>query len=138
MRLPGIGFFFNSDMRTKELGMAFNLLMGLSSPMTWLVVMMMIAGWRHVFRKPERRPDHAARIIQSGATAPDGMGSALQFFSMAYRPNHAFVAKAQIVEREDQDEDDQGGPDTPRRQFVRQLRRIRRGEQVDRLVWRLE
>jgi hypothetical protein len=118
--------------------MAFTILMWLSSPLTWLVIMMMIAGWHHAFRKPERKPEDAARIIQSGATTPDSVGAALMFLSMAYRPNHAFVAKAQIVEREDTDEDDQGGPDTSKRHLMRQLRRIRRGEAVDRLVWRLE
>jgi hypothetical protein len=60
------------------------------------------------------------------------------FLSMAYRPNHAFVAKAQIVQEEDADDDDQGGPDTPKRHLLRQLRRIRRGENVDRLILRLE
>jgi len=38
----------------------------------------------------------------------------------------------------DADDDDQGGPDTPQRNLMRQLRRIRQGETVDRLVWRLE
>jgi hypothetical protein len=117
--------------------MAFNLLMCLSSPVTWLVLMMAIAGWYRV-RKPDRKPEDATRIVRVGPTTPDAVGAALMFLSMAYRPNHAFVAKAQIVEREDQDEDDQGGPDTPRRHLSRQLRRIRRGEPVDRLVWRLE
>jgi hypothetical protein len=118
--------------------MAFTILMWLSSPLTWLVIMMMVAGWHHVFRRPELKPEDAARIVKVGPSTPDGVGAALMFLSMAYRPNHAFVAKAQIVEREDQDEDDQGGPDTPQRHLMRQLRRIRRGEPVDRLVWRLE
>ena len=118
--------------------MAFTILIGLSSPMTWMVIMMIIAAWHRRFRKPDRKPQDAARIINSGATTPDAMGSALMFLSMAYRPNHSFVAKAQIVEREDTDEDDQGGPDTPKRHLMRQLRQIRRGEPVDRLVWRLE
>jgi hypothetical protein len=117
--------------------MAFNLLMGLSSPITWLVLMIGIAGWYRI-RKPDRTPEDAARIVKVGPTTPDAVGAALMFLSMAYRPNHAFVAKAQIVEREDQDEDDQGGPDSPQRHLGRQLRRIRRGEPVDRLVWRLE
>lgn len=117
--------------------MAFTILMGLSSPMTWLVIMMIIAGWHHRFRKPHRKPEDNARIINSSATTPD-IGNALMFLSMAYRPNHSFVARAQIVEREDTDEDDQGGPDTPKRHLMRQLHRIRRGEPVDRLVWRLE
>jgi len=118
--------------------MAFDILLWLSSPLTWLVIMMMVAGWSHTFRKPDRKPEDAARIMKSGATTPEAMGAALMFLSMAFRPNHAFVAKAQIVEREDQDDDDQGGPDTPQGHLLRQLRRIRRGEPVDRLVWRLE
>jgi len=100
--------------------------------------MTMIAGWSQVSRKPGTNPGDAARIVKVGPTTPDGVGAALMFLSMAYRPNHSFVAKAQIVQREDEDEDDQGGPDTPQRHLKRQLRRIRRGETVDRLVWRLE
>ena len=118
--------------------MAFDILVWLSSPLTWLVIMMMISAWGHIFRRPERTPEDAARIMNLGATTPEAMGAALMFLSMAYRPNHAFVAKAQIVEREDTEDDDQGGPDTSKRHLMRQLRRIRRGEPVDRLVWRLE
>src|SRR3954463_827580 len=117
--------------------MAITILIWLSSPLAWLVIMMIIAGW-HRIRRWDRRPEEAARIVKSGATTPEAVGAALMFLSMAYRPNHAFVAKAQIVQREDEDEDDQGGPDTPQRHLKRQLRRIRRGETVDRLVWRLE
>ena len=118
--------------------MTFDVVMWLSSPMTWLLIMMVIASWKHLSRTPDRKPEDSARIIKSSATTPDGMGSAMMFLSMAYRPNHSFIAKAQIVQREDQDDDDQGGPDTPQRHLMRQLRRIRRGEPVERLVWRLE
>lgn len=117
--------------------MAFTILLWLLNPMSWLLLLTVMAGWRHLSPRPDRKPEDAARIIKSTATSPD-LSGALMFLSMAYRPNHAFVAKAQIVEREDQDEDDQGGPDTPQRHLMRQLRRIRRGENVDRLVWRLE
>jgi hypothetical protein len=103
-----------------------------------MVVMMMIAGWSQVSRKPGTNSDDAARIVKVGPSTPQAVGAALMFLSMAYRPNHAFVAKAQIVEREAEDEDDQGGPDTPQRHLLRQLRLIRRGEPVDRLVRRLE
>ena len=117
--------------------MAFDILVWLSSPLTWLVIMMAVAGWHH-HRRPDRNPKDAARIMKSGAITPEALGSALMFLSMAYRPNHAFVAKAQIVEREDTEDDNQGGPDTAQRHLMRQLRKIRRGEPVDRLVWRLE
>src|SRR5579871_868731 len=107
--------------------MYFTFLLWLSSPITWLVIMMVVAGCSHGLRRPRNRREDASRIINSGATTPEAMGDALMFLSMAYRPNHAFVAKAQIVEREDTDEDDQGGPDTPRRHFMRQLKGIRNG-----------
>jgi hypothetical protein len=48
------------------------------------------------------------------------------------------MMKAQIRQVEDVDEDDQGGPETPLKHLHRQLRRIRRGEPVEQLVWRLE
>jgi hypothetical protein len=66
------------------------------------------------------------------------VGAAFLFLSVAYRPNHAFILKAQIRQEEDVDEDDRGGPETPQRHLHRQLRRIRRGEPIERLVWRLE
>ena len=48
------------------------------------------------------------------------------------------MVKAQIRQEEDVDEDDQGGPDTPARRLHRQLRLIRRGEPVERLILKLE
>ncbi len=118
--------------------MILNVLLWLSNPVTWLVAMMMVAGWSHVFRRRDTKPEDAARIVRVGATSPDAMGAALLFLVMAHRPNHEFVAKARIQEQEDADDDDQGGPDKPQRHLMRQLRQIRRGETVDRLVWRLE
>jgi len=117
--------------------MALDFLIWLSSPITLLVLAMAIGGW-HRAQRVDRKPEDAARIVKIGPAASDGVGAAMMFLSMAYRPNLSFIAKAQIVEREDQDEDDEGGPDTAKRHLARQLRRIRRGEPVERLVWRLE
>jgi len=113
-------------------------LMGLSTPITWIIVMMIVAGWSRIFRRPDRKPLQRSRVVRGGPMTFDGMGAALMFLSMAYRPNHAFVAKAQIQQHEDEEDDDQGGPDTPQKHLLRQLRRIRRGENVDRLIWPLE
>ena len=118
--------------------MAMTLLILLSSPITWLVAIVLISAWMRISRPPAAGRRDPARTIRTGAPSPESLGAALMFLSIAYRPNHAFVAKAQIVEREDEDEDDQGGPDTPQRHLHRQLRRIRRGQPVDRLIWRLE
>lgn len=113
------------------------ILLWLSTPITWLIAIMLMAAWTR-FRHPRGKRENSSRIVRLGATSPEAMGAALMFLSMAYRPNHAFVARAQIVQREDADDDDQCGPDTPQKHLRRQLRRIRRGETVDRLIWRLE
>lgn len=113
-------------------------LLCLSNPIAWLMIMMIVSGWSRVFRRPQPKPEDAARIVNVGSSTPDALGNALMFLAIAYRPNHSFMAKAQIVEREDADDDGQGGPDTSRKHLMRQLRRIRRGEPVDALVWRLE
>jgi hypothetical protein len=52
----------------------------------------------------------------------------------------AYVVEARQDADEDADEDDNGDTDTPAarmRHFHRQLRRIRRGDPVDRLVLRM-
>ncbi len=114
------------------------ILLSLCTPITWLVAMMMVVAWSHIFKRTKEKAEHRSRIVKTGPASPEALGAALMFLSMAYRPNHAFVAKAQIQQHEDADDDDQGGPDTPEKHLRRQLRRIRRGEPVDRLVWRLE
>jgi hypothetical protein len=64
------------------------------------------------------------------------MGMALQNLEMLVNHKVQHV----IEERFDQDadEDDQGDPDSPKAQINRQLKRIRRGELVDRLILRLK
>src|SRR3954452_12527979 len=118
--------------------MNLDLLLWLGNPITWLIAMMIVAGWSRMFGRRDLRPEDAARIVTVGSSSPDAMGTALLIMVMAHRPNHEFVAKAQIRQTEDSDEDDEGGPDTSKRHLMRQLRRIRRGDAVDRLVWRLE
>jgi hypothetical protein len=63
------------------------------------------------------------------------LGMALQFLQVFYRPSVAHVVEAKLDE--DADEDESGEPETLAKQLHRQLRRIRRGERVDRLVLRL-
>jgi len=118
--------------------MILSILLWLGNPMTWLIVMMFIVVWSRIFRRPHRNEQDRSRIVRTGTDSPEAFGAAFLFLSMAYRPNHAFMARAQIEQREDEDEDDEGGPDTARRHLLRQLRRIRHGEKVDRLVLRLE
>jgi hypothetical protein len=54
---------------------------------------------------------------------------------MFYRPSVACAVEARL--EVDAEEDDAGDPETPAKALERQLRRIRRGEPVDRLILRL-
>jgi hypothetical protein len=118
--------------------MSLFVLMSLANPMTWLIAIMVFVSWSRFRERKGRGGKGPARRSSGGTSAADNLGAAFQFLSMAYRPNHAFIAKAQIQQQEDADEDDDGSPETPVKHLHRQLRRIRRGEPVDRLIWRLE
>jgi len=66
------------------------------------------------------------------------IGLAFLPLSIIYRPNLAEVARTQIRQQEDVDEDDSGDPESPLTHLLRQLRRIRRGEPVEVLSLRLK
>jgi hypothetical protein len=83
------------------------------------------------------KPGHRRRRI--GIVASNAMiGLAFLPLSIIYRPALAEVAKAQIRQQEDVDEDESGDPESPLKHLLRQLRRIRRGEKVERLSLRLK
>lgn len=88
-----------------------------------------LAGHRHPPRRRRR-----IGIVASNAL----IGMAFLPLSIIYRPNLAEVAKAQIRQQEEVDEDQSGDPETPLKHLLRQLRRIRRGEKVERLSLRLD
>ena len=117
--------------------MSLFVLMSLANPMSWLVGVVLWVSWER-WRERHGKGRQPGRRSRGGTSAAANLGAAFQFLSMAYRPNHAFVAKAQIQQQEDVDEDDDGSPETPVKHLNRQLRRIRRGEPVDHLIWRLE
>jgi hypothetical protein len=79
-----------------------------------------------------REPGNKRAVIRIGILA---LGMAFQFMQVLYRPSVAYVLQAK--RDEDADEDDSGGPESLTKQLHRQLRRIRRGEFVERLVLRL-
>jgi hypothetical protein len=114
------------------------ILMSLFNPMTWLLAMMIVVVGSRIFGRKHPKQRGREQSFRFGIGSPEAVGSAFLFLSMAYRPDHAFIAKAQIQQHEDADEDDQGGPDTPQKHLMRQLRKIRRGEPVEKLVLRLE
>lgn len=63
------------------------------------------------------------------------LGTALQLVSLFYRPSVEFAIKS--TQREDVKDDDEGDPESPVRHLNHQLKRIRRGEHIDRLTLRL-
>ncbi len=66
------------------------------------------------------------------------LGMAFQFMQVFTRPSVAYVLEEK--QKEEAEEDDNGDPESPQarlRPFHRQLRRIRRGEPIDRLVLRM-
>lgn len=63
------------------------------------------------------------------------LGMALQFVQVFYQPSLDYVVEAKLDEQAE--EDDNGDPETLARQLHRQLRRIRRGESVERLILQL-
>lgn len=63
------------------------------------------------------------------------LGMIFLFAQMFYRPTVSYVLEAR--QDEDADEDDQGDPEHITKQLNRQLKRIRRGEQVGDIVLRL-
>jgi hypothetical protein len=70
-----------------------------------------------------------------------GLALGLAFMQLVrtfYQPDLGYLIE--VKQDEDADEDDSGDPETPEgrlRHFRRQLRRIRRGEAIDRLVLRM-
>jgi hypothetical protein len=62
----------------------------------------------------------------------------MQLIRTFYQPDLGYLLE--VKQDEDADEDDSGDPETPevrKRHFLRQLRRIRRGEAIDRLELRM-
>lgn len=112
-------------------------ILALASPVTWLILIALVISLGRLRDRILHGPGKPVRRRRMGA-ATVAVGAAFQFFAIAYRPNHAFTAKAQIQQQEDADEDDNGTPETPLKHLHRQLRRIRHGEPVERLIWRLE
>ncbi len=103
-----------------------------SAPL-WAVISILVyyqfrrAVWRCNRRHGKKNPGFCP-----SSTA---MGMALLFLQIFHRPSVAYVVEAK--QDEDADEDDDGDPENLKKQLDRQLRKIRRGEPVERLVLRL-
>jgi hypothetical protein len=63
------------------------------------------------------------------------LGLVLLFVQVYYKPSESYVLEAQ--QEEQVEEDDQGDPDLAAKTLSRQLKRIRRGQPVEKLTVRL-
>ena len=88
---------------------------------------------KELFKKPQQNRRRSVNVFKSNAI----IGTTFLPFASIYRPSMIEVAKVQL-RREDKDEDESGDPESPMRHLLRQLRRIRRGEDVGILSLRLE
>ena len=91
--------------------------------------------WRWQVRRRRQTSRYRSKIYP--ACLALGMAF-LQFVRIFYQPTAAYLLEAK--EEKDVDEDDSGDPESPAsklKHFHRQLRKIRRHEPIDRLVWRL-
>lgn len=105
------------------------------------VVGMLLVGFlvicsrlKRLIWKPKRSRQRRFGISARNAA----MGLAFLSLSIIYKPSLLEVVKAEIRQQEDVDDDENGDPDSPKKHLLRQLRRIRRGEQVETLSLRLE
>ena len=100
-----------------------------------LVVIAAILGYQQICRLRwacAKRPGRRVFGIQSSAV---GLGMAFLFLQSLWQPSlvHAIEVRQQV----DVEEDDKGDPENLKKQLDRQLKRIRRGEEVEQLVLRL-
>jgi L-lactate permease len=104
----------------------------LASPFLAIAVILSVFLLRRVRWVRTTRTGRKLFGIQPSAV---GLGMAFLFLQTFWQPSlcHAIEAREKV----DVEEDDEGDPETPEKQLNRQLKRIRRGEVVDRLVLRL-
>jgi hypothetical protein len=98
-----------------------------------LLVSIFHFGRKHLGRTATRRGGKN-RLGFTASTFTIGL--ALQNLETLMRPNVEHVIEQKYDE--DAEDDTSGDPDLPKAQLHRQLRRIRRGEKVDRIILRLK
>jgi hypothetical protein len=104
----------------------------LSLPLVAIVLILFHYLLRRALFRRRKRLGKGRRGFYPSAYA---MGMALQFMQVFTRPSIAYVLEEK--QKPEVEEDDEGDPETLQKQLGRQLRRIRRGEPVDRLVLKM-
>ena len=107
----------------------------LALPFVAIVLILFHYSLRRVLFRRRKRRGKGRRGFYPSAYA---LGLAFQFMQVFTRPSVAYVLEEK--QQQKAEEDDEGDPETPEgrlRHFHRQLRRIRRGEAIDRLELRM-
>jgi hypothetical protein len=107
---------------------------GMAALVPFLVIAGLVANY-FMRRFAWKRNQRLGRKNPGFCPSSSSMGTALQCLQVFYRPSIAFVVEAK--EEEDAAEDDEGDPESRSKRLNRQLKRIRRGEPIDRLEVRL-
>jgi hypothetical protein len=102
------------------------------SPFLAIASMLVSCGFRRARLKRSKNRHTGSPVFYSSTAA---LGTILLFAQMFYRPSIAHIVE--VRQLADADEDDAGEPATATRHLNRQLRQIRRGEVLERLVLRL-
>jgi hypothetical protein len=111
------------------------MLAGFVSSLTLTLIFGYFLLSREMLRRRRKAGRRRSRL--SGYSVAVGLAF-MQLARTFYQPDVAYLLE--VKQDEDADEDDSGDPETPEsrlRHFHRQLRRIRRGDPIDRLVWRM-
>ena len=107
-----------------------------SAPFLCMVALVLVSWAQGLHARATGRVSPHKPVRRIGARY--ALGAAFLCFSVFYHPRLELATAAQVEQEQQDDEDDRGEPDSPIRHLLRQLRLLRRGEPVDRLVWRLE
>jgi hypothetical protein len=118
------------------MGSSFFYACGVLAAMSPFLAIIGILGWHFIRRSVLGRNQPRAKRILGLWSSTVLLGMAFQFLQVIYQPSLSQVLAAQHDDLAD--EDDSGAPDTLAKQLSRQLRKIRRGERIDRIVLRLD
>ena len=99
------------------------------------VVIAAILGFHQIRRTKWVRSTRTGRRLFGIQPSAVGLGMAFLFLMSFWQPSLAHAIE--VRQKVDVEEDDEGDPENLKKQLNRQLKRIRRGEAVDKLVLRL-
>jgi hypothetical protein len=109
---------------------------GMLAAMSPFLAIVGILCWHFVRQSLFRGNRQKGKLILGLWSSALLLGTALQFLQVIYRPSVSHALEAEHDDRAD--EEDSGDPETLVKQLNRQLRRIRQGEQIDKIVLRLD